>query len=214
MALSKVDYNSLNVTAAASKALKWNSGADGFETGDVAGAMVLLETVTADGSGTTVTFDSNIDSTYKEYIFKFISVHPQTNDANFGVNFRDGGSSYDATKTTTFFRAYHAEAGTASGLGYRTSNDLAQGTGVATINIGMGGENDESMSGYLHLFDPSSTTFVKHFIADGHLYEGGNFAHRAFVGGYANVTAAIDGVQFSVDNGNIDAGTFKMYGVL
>ena len=177
------------------------------------GGLVLLETITASGDAT-ITFDSNIDSTYKEYIFTFISAHAENNDANFGVNFRDGGSSYDATKTTTFFRAYHAEAGTASGLGYRTSNDLAQGTGVATINIGMGGENDESMSGYLHLFDPSSTTFVKHFIADGHLYEGGNFAHRAFVGGYANVTAAIDGVQFSVDNGNIDAGTFKMYGVL
>ena len=74
MALSKVDYNSLNVTAAASKALKWNSGADGFETGDVAGAMVLLETKTARSDGT-LDFTSGLDSTYDEYCFKFYNIH-------------------------------------------------------------------------------------------------------------------------------------------
>ena len=213
MALSKVDYNSINVTPAASKALKWNSNADGFETGDVGGSMVLLETLTADDSGTTLTFASNIDSTYKEYIFKFYSMHCAANDGYFQVNFRDGSTAYDATKTTTFFRAYHTEDGSGSGLEYRTANDLAQGTGAATLNIGAGNENDECTSGILHLFDPSSTTFVKHFMCDSNLYEGGNNSHRALVAGYANVTAAIDGVQFSFSSGNIDAGTFKLYGV-
>ena len=102
MALSKVDYNSLNVTPAASKALKWNSGADGFETGDVAGALVLLETKTADDDST-ITFDSNIDSTYKEYIFKLIDIHPANDDVELNVNFRDGSTAYDATKLIVVF---------------------------------------------------------------------------------------------------------------
>ena len=101
MALSKVDYNSLNVTAAASKALLWNSSADGFETGDVGGALVLLATETASSSDL-VTFDSDIDSTYPIYKFVFINMHPATNDVLFQVNFRDGSTAYDATKTTSF----------------------------------------------------------------------------------------------------------------
>jgi len=176
------------------------------------GAMTLLETQTA-SSSSTISFTSNIDDTYDEYVFKFIDIHPETNDANFQVNFRDGGSSYDATKTTTFFRAYHTEAGS-SGLEYRTANDLAQGTGVATLNIGTGNENDECLAGTLQLFAPSSTTFVKHFIADTNLYEGGDNSHRALVGGYCNVTAAIDGVQFSFSADSIQSGTIKMYGVV
>ena len=212
MALSKVNFNSMNVTPAASKAIKFNSSNNGLETGDIGGSLVLISTQTA-SSSSTVDFTSGIDSTYKEYQFHFTDVHPATNDANLQVNFRDGGSSFDATKTTTFFRAYHTEDDGGSGLEYRTANDLAQGTGAATLNIGAGNENDECTSGILHLFDPSSTTFVKHFMCDSNLYEGGNNSHRALVAGYANVTAAIDGVQFSFSSGNIDAGTFKLYGV-
>ena len=212
MALSKVNFNSMNVTPSASKAIKFNSSNNGLETGDIGGSLVLISTVTA-SSSSTVDFTSGIDSTYKEYQFHFTDVHPATNDANLQVNFRDGGSSFDATKTTTFFRAYHTEDDGGSGLEYRTANDLAQSTGAATLNIGAGNENDECTSGILHLFDPSSTTFVKHFMCDSNLYEGGNNSHRALVAGYANVTAAIDGVQFSFSSGNIDAGTFKLYGV-
>ena len=211
MALSKVDYNSLNVTAAASKALKWNSTPNGFETGDVAGAMVLLATETASSSDL-VTFDSNIDSTYKEYVFKFTDIHPATNTANFTVNFRDGSTAYDATKTTAFFYSYNRENDAANAFQYY-DNDIAQGTGVAKLNVGMGGDADQSLSGEMWLFNPSSTTFVKHFIARSNVYEGGNISQVVYVGGYANVTAAIDGVQFSTSSGNLDAGTIKMYGV-
>ena len=212
MALSKVDYNSLNVTAAASKALKWNSGADGFETGDIAGSMVLLETQTA-SSDSTITFDSNIDDTYKEYIFKFINVHPSNNGVALRVNFRDGSTAYDAVKTTTDFYAQHAEADGSTALAYSTGQDLAQSTAVQNLAPDIGNGNDECASGYLHLFAPSSTVFVKHFLTRTNQYHSADFSQDWFYAGYCNVTAAIDGVQFTPSAGTIDVGTFKMYGV-
>ena len=212
MALSKVDYNSLNVTAAASKALKWNSGADGFETGDLVGSMVLLETITASTSDL-VTFDSNIDSTYAEYIFKFTDVHPATDNVSFQVNFRDGSTAYDATKTSTAFYAYHDEGDTSTALAYSAGGDLAQGTGVQPLVLSMGNGNDECCSGTLHLFNPSSTTFVKHFISRTASYSYQDYTYDWYTAGYNNVTAAIDGVQFKFSAGNIDAGTIKMYGI-
>ena len=176
------------------------------------GAMTLLATQTASGSAS-LSFTSGIDSTYDEYVFKFINIHPATNDANFQVNFRDGGSAYDAVKTTTFFRAYHREDDGDAALAYRTQADLAQSTSPATLNIGAGNENDESTSGSMVLYNPSSTVFVKHFISTTNEYEGGNVSHQAFVAGYNNVTASIDGVQFSFSTGNIDSGVIKLYGI-
>ena len=176
-------------------------------------SLVLLETQTV-SSSSTVSFTSNIDSTYKEYIFKFIDIHMATSDASFTVNFRDGGSNYDATKTTTFFRAYHNEGGSAQALTYSSSADLAQSTSAQAIITSNGTDNDMSASGTLHLFDPSNTTFVKHFISDCHVYHKDDYSQKLLVAGYANVTAAIDGVQFGSSSGNIDAGTIKMYGVV
>jgi hypothetical protein len=176
-------------------------------------SLVLLETQTASSSGT-LSFTSNIDSTYKEYIFKFINIHPATDQASFQVNFRDGGSSYDATKTTTNFRAYHNEAGSDTSLGYFGDEDLAQSTAVQIIGRTVGNGNDESCAGTLTLFAPSSTTFVKHFIVTSNVYEHSNYFVNYYIAGYCNVTAAIDGVQFSMSSGNIDSGTIKMYGVV
>ena len=176
-------------------------------------SLVLLETQTV-SSSSTVSFTSNIDSTYKEYVFKFINIHMATSDASFTVNFRDGGSNYDATKTTTFFRAYHNEGGSAQALTYSSSADLAQSTSAQAIITSNGTDNDMSASGTLHLFDPSNTTFVKHFLSDCHVYHKDDYSQRLLVAGYANVTAAIDGVQFGSSSGNIDAGTIKMYGVV
>ena len=176
-------------------------------------SLVLLETQTV-SSSSTVSFTSNIDSTYKEYVFKFIDIHMATSDASFTVNFRDGGSNYDATKTTTFFRAYHNEGGSAQALTYSSSADLAQSTSAQAIITSNGTDNDMSASGTLHLFDPSNTTFVKHFTSDCHVYHKDDYSQRLLVAGYANVTAAIDGVQFGSSSGNIDAGTIKMYGVV
>ena len=177
-------------------------------------SLVLLSTVTASSSAT-VEFTSGIDSTYKEYIIKYINVHPATDNQDFTVNFRDGSTAYDATKTTTFFTAHHAEDDSPATLQYSTGNDIAQGTGVKNLAYAVTNDNDGSVSGTLHLFDPSSTTFVKHFIstANGMVDDGGIMTNNFFVAGYCNTTTAIDGVQFKFDSGNIDAGTFKLYGV-
>ena len=179
-------------------------------SGVTAGNLVLISTETA-SSSSTITFASGIDSTYKEYIFKYYDVHPSAG-VRLAVNFRDGSTAYDATKTSTFFEAYQNEAGTSTSVDYVTDYDLAQSTAVQSIGY-IGNENDESCAGTLHLYDPSSTTFVKHYIATTPGYHGSNLALTSYVAGYCNVTAAIDGVQFSMTSGNIDSGTFKMYGV-
>ena len=180
----------------------------------VDGNLTLLTTATASSSAT-LDFTSSIDSTYDSYVFKFINIHPSAASGEFQVNFRDGSTAYDATKTTTFFRAVHNEAGDHTELAYRTAQDLAQGTGVQSLvgDSNLGNGNDECLSGELVLFNPSSTTFVKHFIARTNYYESRNRSYNPYVAGYCNVTAAIDGVQFSMSSGNIDSGVIKMYGV-
>ena len=178
-----------------------------------AGSVKLLSTFTSDGSDDTATFASGIDSTYKEYLFIFNNIHGETDNKDLTVGFRDGSTAYDATKTTTFFRSVHRENGTLGSIGYITGSDLAQSTAVQPLNVTLDADNDSCLVGQLHLFDPSNTTFVKHFMARTQevLYEA--TSQEVYVAGYCNVTAAIDGVQFSMSSGNIDAGTFKMYGV-
>ena len=176
------------------------------------GAMTLLSTQTASSSAT-ISFTSNIDSTYKEYVFKWINVHPGTDDVNLQVNFRDGGSSYDATKTSTSFGADHKEDDSAAAIEYKAGNDLAQSTGIQALGASTGADNDQSTSGYLHLYDPSNTTFVKHWISRSSQARHSDAAQDFYTAGYCNTTSAIDGVQFTFQSGNIDSGTFKMYGV-
>ena len=214
MALSKVNFNSINVTPAASKAIKFNSSNNGLETGDLGGDLILLSTQTASNSAT-ISFTSGIDSTYKEYIFKFINIHPVTDNVYFQMNFSaDSGSNYNVAKTTTHFNAYHGEDGSGGSLAYATGNDLAQGTGVKYLTgSGLGNGNDESVSGSMHLFNPSSTTFVKHFFSNVSYYYFANEMGNTFTAGYGNTTSAIDAVQFTMSSGNIDSGTIKLYGV-
>ena len=184
-------------------------------SGVSAKSMILLDTFTSDGSDDTATFASSIDSTYKEYVFKYIDIHPQTK-SNFQVGFRDGSTAYDATKTTTFFTAHHAEDDSPASLAYSAGNDLAQATGFHNIVFEANTDNDNSVSGTLHLYDPSSTTFVKHFfsICNSASDDGGDLSVNAYTAGYCNVTAAIDGVQFKFASGQIQGGVIKMYGVV
>ena len=219
MALTKYNYNSFDLTTAASKGLAFNSDADGFET-STSGSMTLIKTLTASSSAN-LSFvhgssDVVLDSTYPVYLFKWINCHPATNDTDFTVNFRDGGSSYDATKTTTYFRATQSEDGSTVGgqVGYETGVDRAQSTDYQKLSkSGMGSGNDECASGEMYLFNPSSTTFVKHFLARNHYYGHDDQSSDDYIAGYCNVTAAIDGVQFAFASGNIDAGTIKLYGI-
>ena len=177
------------------------------------GSLVLISTQTA-SSSSTIDFTSGIDSTYKEYQFHFTDIHPATDNVDFMVLFRDGSSAFDATVTSSSFDAYHNEADDATGLAYNTGMDLAQATSGQKLIEDQGNDNDQCGSGILYLFDPSSTTFVKHFIARTRNTHHGDYTADEFVAGYCNVTAAIDGVQFKFSSGNIDAGTIKMYGVV
>ena len=181
------------------------------------GAMTLLATQTASGSAT-IDFTSGIDSTYDSYVFKFYDIHPATATQDFQVNFRDGGTAYDATKTTTFFVSAHSEDNTSEAqLEYRGAQDLAQSTNFQPLCWQLGNGNDDNANGTLELFNPSSSVFVKHFISTTNWSSNGGgstpTSKNSFIAGYCNVTAAIDGVQFKMSSGNIDSGVIKLYGV-
>ena len=181
------------------------------------GSMVHIKTLTASNSGdlTFVHGSSSVvlDSTYPIYLFKYIDVHPASDEVDFSVNFRDGGSSYDATKTSTAFAANVDESGNNASLFSWGSRDLAQSTGVQKIASALGNGGDECGSGELYLFNPSSTTFVKHFISRSNGYHASNYTVDQYIAGYCNTTTAIDGVQFTMSSGNIDSGTIKLYGI-
>ena len=186
------------------------------------GSMVFIKKLTASSSGTLSfvngTSDVVLDSTYKEYLFTFNNIHPQTDRFNnFTVNFStDGGSNYNVTKTTTFFSAEHDEADSDAFIAYKTADDLAQSTSaqMLTTTAGVSADADHSTSGTLQLFNPSSTTFVKHFISNTNFNHWQDYSANVYVAGYGNTTSAIDAVQFSFASGNIDAGDICLYGIL
>ena len=178
------------------------------------GAMTLLSTQTASNSST-ISFTSGIDSTYKEYVFKLFNCTANgSSSSTFQVNFSvDGGSNYNVTKTTTIFWAHHYEDGSASGVDYKGSSDIAQGTGFQDFtDNSLGAGADESLSGTLHLFDPSNTTFVKHFTSTVNWYHDADITVNPYVAGYCNTTSAVNAVQFKMASGNID-GVIKLYGI-
>jgi hypothetical protein len=178
-----------------------------------AGTLTLLSTQTASASAT-ISFTTGLDSTYDEYIFSFINIHPATDNVNFTFNMStDSGSNYNVTKTTTFFQASHKEDGTGGVLGYETGLDLAQSTAFQNITNNGGNDNDQNCNGTLTLFNPSSTTYVKHFISNSSNYTGGDFNTNNFVAGYGNTTSAVNAIRFQMSSGNIDDGIIKMYGV-
>ena len=178
------------------------------------GSLNLISTQTA-SSSSTISFTSGIDSTYKKYIFKFYNIHPSA-EASFGINFStDGGSNYNVTKTASLFVSQHAENAGFAGLSYQGSIDSDQSTSAQQLCFGLGNDNDENMCGTLRLFDPSSTTFVKHFLSEcsSPSHDTSPELTHVFVSGYGNTTSAIDAVQFAMSSGNIDAGTIKLYGI-
>jgi hypothetical protein len=182
------------------------------------GEMRFIKKQTASSSSTISfvdgTSDVVLDNTYKEYLFTFKDIHPATDDVHLSFNASiDSGSNYNVTKTTTNFRANHDEGGSASDLSYRTGGDIAQGTGFQNIAAEVGNDNDQCAVGTLHLFNPSSTTFVKHFISRCNIYNASNYNRDDYVAGYFNTTSAVDAVQFKMSSGNIDAGDICLYGI-
>ena len=178
------------------------------------GAWNFISKLTASSSAT-LSFTSGIDATYKEYIFTFKNIHPETDSVNFTFNMsEDSGSNYNVTKTTSFFESFNTEAGSTS-LSIMTSKDLAQGTGFQDLCGILGNANDENLNGYLHLFNPSSTTFVKHFLAriSGNYRIGAPAELDHFIAGYGNTTSAVDAIQFKMSADAIDAGDICLYGI-
>ena len=180
-------------------------------------AMVLIKTLTASSSATISfvngTSDVVLDSTYKEYQFHFIDIH----SANDGVDFTfqaDTGTntSYNQTITSTLFQAAHDEASTSAAVGYQAGIDQAQGTAFQRLGK-IGNDNDQCCVGILHLYDPSSSTFIKHFLSNVQNYHNENYSTQELVAGYFNTTTALTRVQFKMSGGNIDAGTIKLYGI-
>ena len=207
MALSKVQAESIDLTAT------YAFSGTVSEVGAVRN-LVLLQTLTASSSAT-LSFTSGIDDTYQSYVFKFINMHPATNNVYFSFQCSiDSGSNYNVAVTSTWFAAYHNENDGGAAIEYGADNDQAQGTAFQYLSQTTGNENDESCAGELELFDPSSTTFVKHFNARTDNYISNDVQMDAHIAGYFNNTSAIDAIQFKFSSGNIDSGTIKMYGVL
>ena len=182
------------------------------------GEMRFIKKQTASSSSTISfvdgTSDVVLDDTYKEYLFTFNNMHPETNNVDFQFQGNAaGGSGYNETITSTFARAYHEEGGGAAGVGYSTGSDKAQGTDFQILLDDVGNDNDQCGSGYLRLFNPSSTTFVKHFIATMNYTQGSDEGINTFVAGYFNTTSAIDEIQFKMHSGDIDAGDICLYGI-
>jgi hypothetical protein len=177
------------------------------------GSMVLISSQTANDSAT-VSFTTGIDSTYKEYQFYFIDINPASDAVDFTFNMStDSGSNYNVTKTSTHFQAYHLENGTESGILYQTSVDLAQSTAFQALSNALGNDNDQSTSGTLTIFNPASTTYVKHFIATMNNTHYVEYQTNYFIAGYGNTTSAVNAVQFKMSSGNFD-GTILLYGIV
>jgi hypothetical protein len=176
-------------------------------------ALTLISTHTASASAT-LDITSGIDSTYDSYEFHIVNMHPQTDSVypKFQAS-TDGGSSYGVTTTTTYVRASHGENDGGGAVAYIAGYDSVQSTGLIQIGEDVGADDDQSLSGIMTLYAPSSTTYVKHFTLDTQNVNGGNESARQLIAGYVNTTSAVNAIQFSFHSGNIDDGTIKMFGV-
>ena len=177
------------------------------------GALNLISTQTA-SSSSTISFTSGIDDTYDSYVFKFYDIHLAT-DNTFLTFQADTGTNtnYNQTITSTFFKALHNESGSTSALSYDTASDLAQSTSFQYLSRNVGNDNDQSISGTLQVFLPSSSTFVKHFISRTNVYTNDDYSIDSNIAGYFNTTTALTRFQFKMASGNIDSGVIKLYGV-
>jgi len=180
-----------------------------------AGDVVLLSTQTASDSAS-LDFTSGITSTYGEYIFEWYYIQPATNNTNFTFQAStDGGSNYNTTVTSTFFNSRHNEANSDYAVAYEGNMDQAQGTAYQVCSIFTGSDADECTNGVIHLFNPSSTTYVKNWYGRTSSTNGDTSpaAMDGYPAGYFNTTSAIDAISFKYASGNITAGKIKMYGV-
>tara|TARA_R110002124_G_scaffold215407_1_gene381356 strand:+ start:73 stop:690 length:618 start_codon:yes stop_codon:yes gene_type:complete len=182
------------------------------------GSKVHIKTITISSNTNTANFihgssDVVFDSTYPIYVFEIINIHPSSDNVRCGYNFTTDGTNFNIAKTTSFFNTFNFESAAAEALEYQPSQDLAQGTGLASFAPAVGNGNDESASAELTVFSPSSTTFVKHFMSRCMGVESRDIAQDNFVAGYANTTSALTGVRFQFFSGDIGSAKIKLYGI-
>ena len=181
--------------------------------GIATGSLILLSTQTASASAT-ISFTTGIDDTYDSYVFKFINIHPATASSKFTFQADTGtNTNYNQTITSTAFQAYKTEANSGAALAYEAGNDQAEGNAFQPLSVEVGADADQSAVGKLTIFDPSSSTFVKHFISTINSYTPTPNSQNDFIAGYFNTTTAITRFQFKMSSGNIDSGIIKLYGV-
>ena len=190
-----------------------SNGTTIFNNGAMAstlGSAMKLVTASTASSSSSISFTLG---TEKEYMFYFVNMHPQTNAVKFTYQVSTDGSSYGVTHTNTYVNAYHNEAGTGSALNYEAVGDSAQTTNEVELvrEDKMSSDNDHSCCGFLHLFDPSNTTFVKHYIARTNNTHESEYTMDSYISGYFNTTSALTNIRFKMSSGNIDAGKILMY---
>ena len=224
MPLNKLKFNSLNVTPTANKGIGFNSSANGLEATFQGGDMRIIKKLTASSSSTLSFVDGSsdvvLDNTYSEYMFMLNNIHPSASGDDAWLAFQgstDTGSNYGVTITSTYFVAYSNEADNLQRApSYRSQDNFHrnQETAFHRITYQMSNDNQICGAGFLHLFNPSSTTFAKQFIVhtlvEGHT----NYTHHSFVAGYFNTTSAINAIQFSIEAGTIESGDICLYGIL
>jgi hypothetical protein len=177
------------------------------------GKLKLISSQTASNSAS-ISFTTGLNSTYKVYKFVFVNIHPASTSVQFQFNMStDGGSNYNVTKTTTMFVAVHREADTEHGINYDTGRDLAQSTSFQPLSATISTTNsDDSVSGSLILFNPSSTTYVKHYISNANTSHVDPASHNNYSAGYGNTTSAVNAIRFQMSSGNFD-GTIYLYAI-
>jgi hypothetical protein len=212
-AIARAAANNITTSGVFTSSAITNSSVTGITVlANASDGITFISSQTASNSAS-ISFTSGLDSTYKAYKFVFVNINPATDNVQFEFNMStDSGSNYNVTKTTTYFYAYLFENNTGGVLTYESSYDLAQSTSFQTLSNNVGSGADECCVGTLTLFNPSSTTYVKHFISNTNQYDRADGSVNTFIAGYGNTTSAVNAIRFQMSSGNFD-GTIYLYGI-
>ena len=174
-------------------------------------AMTQIGSPEVASGASDVIFDSNINSTYKTYIFKIHTMHPSSSGVKFEFQANvSGASGYNEAMITTYFRTYSTDDGVGRAFGFSTG-DAQSGTAFQPLSHGTCSGSTCATSGELWLFNPSNTYYVKHFHS--RFSQMGNTAIQDdYAAGFFDVTGAINAVKFQTTSGTFD-GTITMYGM-
>ena len=175
------------------------------------GAWTLISKTTA-SSSSTISITSGIDSTYKKYLITCTGIHVSGDDTSFQWNgSTDGGSNYNVSKTAALFKSRHNEGDSVASLVFM--NGYGNSTGFVNCAEGCGSDNDQVQAGYIELYDPSNTTYIKNFLQSFAAHRHADTSVLIKGGGFYNTTSALNAIQFKMTSGNIDAGDFCLYGL-